>query len=373
MRRRSFIGSLAAAAGLTSIVRSEERSRLIRYADIYKATPDHPRNDTANMLELRDGSLMVGCHRYYANERGITDFGLARIYAKVSRDGGASWDGDRMVIDSEPGDLNVQAPGLCRTRRGDILLNCNRAHAANSTTMLVFRSTDEGQTFHELSRVWQRTTGQWLQGGASGIVVLESGRLVMPFHYGTGTQGGQHNRASCFLSDDDGATWRQATGVIDLPMRGAMEASVAEHPDGFLAMSLRTQLGSVFLSTSRDAGETWTPAQVTGLKAPESCSCLRRIPGTRQLVLFWNDSEYLPSYDHYGKRTPLTAAISGDGGAIWQRVGDIESGDGEFTNLNCTFLANGNAAVTYFRSAGQLRRKMIDCCSALIDRQWFSI
>jgi hypothetical protein len=34
--------------------------------------------------------------------------------------------------------------------------------------MFVFRSTDEGVTFREHARVWQRSTGGGLQGEASG-------------------------------------------------------------------------------------------------------------------------------------------------------------------------------------------------------------
>ena len=118
-------------------------------------------------------------------------------------------------------------------------------------------------------------------------------------------QGKEHCRASCFLSDDDGVTWIRAKNQIDLPMRGVMEGSVAEHPDCFQALSLRTQLRAVYLS--HDQGESWSPAQTTGLKASESCTCLRRIPGTRNLVLFWKDSIYLPSFD------PFRQARTGDG------------------------------------------------------------
>jgi sialidase-1 len=372
MLRRSFL-SLVPCSGALLLRPSASRAAApsIRYGYVFKATPEHPRNDTANVLELRDGSLLVVWHKYYANELKTSDFGMARIHSRISRDGGVTWTDDRMLVDCDPGDLNVQAPGLCRTRKGDILLNCLRAHAKDSTSMFVFRSTDEGRTFREYSRVWQHSTGQWLQGGASGVVRLESGRLVMPYHFGSGDQGHEHCRASCFLSDDDGATWQRARTEVDLPMRGAMEASVAEHPDGFLAMSLRTQLGAVYLSISRDQGETWTPPQTTGLKAPESCTCLRRIPGTKNLVLFWNDSLFLPNYDHSGKRTPLTAAVSSDGGTSWRRIGNIETEDAWFTNVNCTFVSNGSAVLTYFHGPSTMPKNLIDLKAAVIERSWF--
>jgi len=51
-------------------------------------------------------------------------------------------------------------------------------------------------------------------------------------------------------------------------------------------MSLRNQLGSVFLSRSCNGGETWSLPQTSGLRAPESCTCLRCIPTTGDPVLF---------------------------------------------------------------------------------------
>jgi hypothetical protein len=50
-------------------------------------------------------------------------------------------------------------------------------------------------------------------------------------------------------------------------------------------MSLRTQLGGPYLCRSRDAGESWSTPQPSGLEGPESCTCLRRIPDTDALLL----------------------------------------------------------------------------------------
>ncbi|HHW09773.1 MAG TPA: exo-alpha-sialidase [Firmicutes bacterium] len=347
----------------------------IKYSIIAKSGPDNPRNDTASVLPLKSGALMVVWHKYAAGKLSGSDFGTCRIYAKYSYDQGLTWQDERLLVDVAPGDLNVQAPALCRLPTGEILLICLRAHARNSTTMLVFRSVDEGENFVEISRVWERSQGQWLQGGASHLVLLSGGRLVLPFHGGTGDQGSQHNQARCAISDDYGLTWRLSSGYVDLPMRGAMEASVAELSDGRLAMSLRTQLGAVFMSYSDDGGDTWSLPQTTGLKAPESCTCLRRLPGSADLVLFWNDSLYDPRHHHFGDRTPLSAARSSDGGQTWRRLGDIASGAAEYTNLGCTFLVNGDAVLTYMKSpysgGAKFTREHMDLMAAIIPRQWF--
>lgn len=371
---------------LLSIEQEEDmetmRNVAIRYCTVAEAGPDNPRNDTASVVELKDGRLLLAWHKYEDSFEGGSDFGLCRIHAKISRDDGITWGEERMLVDVEPGDHNVQAPGLTRLPSGELMLHCVRGHrGGSSATMCLFRSSDEGQTWSEAGTVWSRSNGQWIQGGANQMNVLSSGRLLLPFHFGTGHQGSQHNTVACYLSDDEGYSWRRSSGTVNLPMRGAMEASVAELGSGQLIMSLRTQLGSVFLSFSDDGGETWTLPQTSGLKAPESCTCLRLIPGTNDLVLFYNDSCYDPTRHHYGLRTPLTAAISRDGGITWKKVGDIETGPFEYMNLNCSFTSSGKALLTYTKVEDPqitqqdmslpFERTGMDLMLANIERGWF--
>ena len=319
------------------------------YAAIQSSGPENPRNDTASVAHLDNGHLMAVWHKYRATERGTSDFGRADIATKISRDGGRTWETERILLKAAPEDNNVQAPALRKLRNGDLLLIALRGHrGGTSSTMALYRSRDDGQTFVPERPIWERSAGQWLQGGSSSVLELHSGRLLLPFHGGSGHQGPQHNVAGCFFSDDEGGTWRRSPHTIDLPMRGAMEASVAELPDGELVMSLRTQLGAVFLTRSVDGGETWSLPQTTGLRSPESSTCLRCIPGTGDLLLFWNDSLYDPAHHHFGLRTPLGVAFSGDKGHTWVKLGNLaHQDDFNFTNLGCDFISDDVTIVTY--------------------------
>ena len=321
----------------------------IRYSTIAKSGQTNPRNDTASVVELRNGNLLVLWHKYEVSADMGHDLAPCRIYAKTSRDQGLTWANERMIVDVAPGDRNVHGPAIARLPTGELVMVCLRAHSERSATMCTYVSDDEGAHFTETGTVWERSPGQWLQGGAACILVLSSGRLLVPCHGGDGGQFRQHNTAWCWLSDDGGSAWTRSQGTVDLPLRGAMEASVAEARTGRLFMSLRTQLGAIFLSTSDDGGDTWSLPQTTGLKAPESGSCLRRVPDSDTMLLIWNDSTYEPAHHHFGRRRPLSMAISADGCHSWRRIGDLVSGEYELTNIGCTFTSAGNAVVTYLQ------------------------
>src|SRR5690606_19831347 len=100
-------------------------------------------------------------------------------------------------------------------------------------------------------------------GGATSLVELSTGRLVIPYHT---SDAKKHLAFWCHLSDDGRKTWRPSRGGVDLPERGAMEGSIAELDEGTLVMSLRTQLGGPYIARSTDGGETWSKAEFSGLE-----------------------------------------------------------------------------------------------------------
>ena len=160
--------------------------------------------------------------------------------AKRSYDGGITWQDEQRLVACNPLDNSLQAPALRKLRNGHVLLVCLRGHASGeSITMDLFRSTDGGDSCQPQPSIWQKSSGQWLQGGSTSLLQLRSGRLL--FHFMGDWNTRQHNVVYCCYSDDDGQTWTRSNQPLDLPMRGAMKASVAELPDGELAMSHRTQ------------------------------------------------------------------------------------------------------------------------------------
>ncbi len=137
---------------------------------------------------------------------------------------------------------------------------------------------------------------------------------------------------SCYVlfSDDEGQTWQlNSSGQIhiflpDGSFTSTAEPSVAEVQPGKLIMMLRTRLGRAFCSRSNDNGDTWTTPQPTHLAASHSPVIVKKLPATGHLLCVWNQAGEQEVKQGY-IRTRLSAAVSRNGGAIWEFFQNVES------------------------------------------------
>jgi sialidase-1 len=335
------------------------------------STPDLPRKSEGDVIELNDGRLLLVSMEFGGDG---SDFATTRLVAHESADGGKTWGRHRVITDTSPGDMNVYSPNLIRGRDGSILLMFMRQHRIGSLTNHVLQSTDEGRTFTPRSEFLPKQ--DYLLCNAT-IKRLASGRLLLPANppaIGKPFEIGPY-AATAIYSDDDGVTWHTSTNRVELPLRGAMEPHVEETGDGRVLMVMRNQLGRLHLSESKDQGVSWGPAYPIELISPESCPELTRIPGTTDLLMIWNQS-FDPNFrSHFGKRSPLSAAISRDHGRTWQHVGSIETDPTRaFSNPGCRFMKDGTAIVNYWTCEylpDWRIQDVIDLRVAIIDKSWF--
>jgi sialidase-1 len=340
---------------------------------VARSTPDLPRKSEADVLELRDGRVLM-IYMEFAGEG--SDFSSTRLVVVESADGGLSWSGHRVLVETGPGDMNVYSPNLVRRSDGAILFLYMRQHGRDpyASTQVSWISTDEGRTFSPFAAFAERKSFNLCNAV---VRRLASGRFLLPVCVvGDATPVCPAYCATVLWSDDDGATWNESAQRIRLPMRGVMEPHVEETADGRVLMVMRNQLGSMFFCSSRDGGVTWTLPQASGLPTPESCPELRRIPATGDLLLVWNPAPYEPDYcSHFGKRTPLSAAVSADGGATWSPPRAIETDPGRaFSNPGCRFLSDGACLVHYWTcdyTARGYMQDIIDLRVARIEPSWF--
>lgn len=344
-----------------------------RIITVAESSPSYPRKSEGDIVELRDGRLLLIYMEFSGDG---SDFARSRFVAQESADHGITWSGHRVIAETAAGDVNVYSPNLVRSSDGGILLTFMRQHRATplATTMYAWKSQDEGQTFEPFSDFM---SGRDFSVCNAVVKRLRCGRLLLPVSC---TSAGNANAydATALYSDDDGATWRQSANRVCLPMRGAMEPHVEQTRDGQrVLMVVRNQLGALFISESRDDGATWSLPQTTGLPSPESCPELTRIPSTGDLLMIWNNSPYDPAYaSHFGKRCPLTAAVSKDDGRTWTHVRDIENDPlCAYSNPGCRFTQSGGAAVVNYWTCryaeGGFMTDLIDERVALLDTDWF--
>jgi sialidase-1 len=337
---------------------------------VARSTAEFTRKGEGDVIELKDGRLAL----FYMEFGGSgSDEAKTRFVVQESADGGKTWSGHRVVAETAPGDMNIYSPNLLRAADGGILLAFMRQHQTSpvTSTLYVWKSADEGQTFVPLAEFGKGNTYNVCNAV---LKRLKSGRLLLPISTFF-PNGGSAYCGAVLLSDDDGLTWREAGNRVFLAQRGVMEPHVEQTGDGRVLMVMRNQLGSVFMSESSDEGMTWSEPKTSGLQAPESCPELTRIPGTGDLLLIWNNT-YDPKFrSHFGKRSPLTAAVSPDHGRTWQHVRDIETDPGRaFSNPGCRFTRDGKAIVNYWTceyTPNWGMQDIIDIRVAVIDTPWF--
>ncbi|MBQ3141373.1 MAG: exo-alpha-sialidase [Clostridia bacterium] len=297
--------------------------------------------------------MLMAWQRHEKSTFGSGDQAPSTVSLAESGDGGLTWGNQRVAAGMIEGCVNVYSPSLYRCTDGTVSLFFKRyTHLVHGEPIRanVYRidSSDEGATWGPEQTLWENEPYAPLNHG---LKRCQSGAVLMPLFYSEGGWCGpdDHIYVSVLRSEDDFCTWTRSE-PFTVPMRGLMEPCIAQRPDGTLNMVLRTQLGSVFYCESRDDGRTWSKPQTTGLHAPESCSCLATVPGTDVQLVVWNNAEYDMNWrSHYGKRTPLTAALSRDGLHSVFDVFDIENDPGRaYSNPSVTFTSDGWCLLNYW-------------------------
>jgi sialidase-1 len=327
-------------------------------------TPENPRHDHQQIFPLRDGRLLLIWSEYYADrpsfvtrtpysrEGSQTDLMPCRLSAKLSADGGRSWTA-KFTVQDNFATHNVKHPCLLRLPSGEILLFFTAWWSETERRVYVKRSADECETWSAPVQISESPGFYCINHDHA--LRLTTGRIVVPcFVSPIVWQEGEHFRAFCFYSDDDGHTWQRSENTMDLPGRGAEEPMVVELKDGSLYCILRSTLGKVFKAISRDGGVTWDDPAPTGLVSCESEAFITCIPSTGNLLMLWNNIDTPKNRP----RNPLTAAVSHDEGATWSNFRDIENRAGFDSGYPAVTFVGDEALVTYYHASRSMAR---DC------------
>jgi Neuraminidase (sialidase) len=300
--------------------------------------PQNPRNSEAAIIQLKDGSLLLGWTDFYAGNG--ADHGPARISGKTSIDGGRTWSKRRTLVENDGG-CNVMEVNFLRLKNGRIaLFHCQKNTESTDCRVMMRTSADEGKTWGAAKQLSPAKKYTGLTNGR--CIRLKTGRLLLEAWEG--------RYGYCYLSDDDGKTWRESQRVK--PRDGCWEPACIELTDGRVMMLMRTHMGGQYKSLSKDGGETWStpePTPLVGTAAPVSIS---RIPTTGDLLAIWNRNPGAK------KRNPLTAAVSKDEGTTWQHVRNLEDAPDDAWAYPAVTWIKDRALITYFNYKGGLSLRL---------------
>ena len=328
-----LLGSLMAIQGFTSIVGQSSK--------------EFPRHSEGSIVELKDGRLLLAWTRFTG---GAQDHATANIAAMTSKDGGRTW-GKPYVIQENTGKQNVMSVSLLRLKSGKIGMYYLEKNSNSDLHIYQRYSSDEAKTWTAPLRITPDEGYNIMNNDR--VVQVSTGRIICPISY-TPDIGAKDWELVCFClySDDQGKTWHRSIPDLHAPQRGAMEPGVVELANGELLMIIRTQMGTIYQSISKNKGMTWSEARPSKILAPEAPATIKRIPGTKDLLLVWNN-KFEEGKGHGGLRTPLTAAISKDNGKTWVNVKNIETEPDHSYAYTSILFVKDQALLTYYDTPGQ--------------------
>jgi len=306
---------------------------------VYACSGANVRNDSASILPLSDGRLLLAWSEYTGGSSG--DVAPCRISGIVSADEGRTWS-ERFVIQEGHEGGSVYSASLLRMADGDIAVfymysnRVNDDHSAEEDVHVRFkRSRDDGRTWAESERISDQKEATVLHHNDRAVMIAGS-RIVVPVTIVRLRPGyPNYECVMVYYSDDHGRTWKTSRGEVSTPgdLRGSCEPCIVELRGGRLLMFLRDASGVLSKSYSVDGAETWSIPVPTDLPAHNSPMLVKRIPETNDLCLVWNQADEQQVRWGYS-RARLTAAVSKDEGETWPLRKNLVSALDDRTRLD---------------------------------------
>ncbi|MBE3099381.1 MAG: exo-alpha-sialidase [Planctomycetes bacterium] len=290
-----------------------------------------------SLIVTPKGTVLAFCE---GRKAGRGDSGNIDLVLKRSTDGGNTWQPMQIVWDDGPNTIGNPCPvvdrstgtiwlPLTRNRGEDNEAQIKNRTSKESRTVWMTKSTDDGVTWAkpvEITATTKSPDWTWYATGPGCGIQLRSGRMVIPCDHALAGSG--LYRSHVIYSDDHGETWKLG-GVIGDKVN---ECQVVELGDGSLLMNMRNYRGTKCraVSTSRDGGLTWTPAQDDpALVEPVCQAALIRIADPqnagRGILVFSNPAST--------KREKMTVRLSLDEGKTWPISGLLSSGPAAYSAL----------------------------------------
>jgi len=334
------------------------------------------RGITGTILEINDGSLLFV---YSACEDTLFEE-TNGVAARRSEDVGRTWS-EPWMLQPKAGLAYTGHPALLRLADGNIMFSYSVQNLTTDSLGIkgdqhqyVRLSDDEGETWtHPLCATFVPGI---CQSYPDKTLQLSTGRIIMPVDTGYPVDEARWV-SMVFYSDNGGYGWWPSENFVDLNTYETGEPSVAELADGRLIMLCRTTLGYLGRSYSEDQGETWGEPELAkdlpaGLGTPFH---MVRLPTTGDLLCIWCNNPHgaqLAAGEEQPTvqvaqlerklgyvRSPLSSAISRDGGLTWEHhrniAEDPEGVYGDYGYPGIDFIEDGKVALVNYNAIDGIR------------------
>ncbi|EEF62322.1 sialidase family protein [Pedosphaera parvula] len=329
---RAYLLSLLLLAGLCTLPMAAQPSPNLQnhvVLDI-NSTPENPRNSEGAFLNLKSGRILF---LYSQFRGGAADESPSRIVSVYSDDAGLTWNQKPELVVDTGTNQNVMSVSLLRLKSGKIALFYLIKQNLHDCHPWIQLSSDEAKTWSSPKLVVD-APGYFVLNNDR-VIQLNNGRLIVPvaFHRSRNSKLNDYSTfdpraiALWYLSDDEGQIWHEAETWWAMPLAsktGLQEPGVVERADGTVLSWARTDAGAQYGFASANSGATWSAPIATELKSPVSPASIKRLPGSAELLAVFNDHSGQFPFPK-GKRTPLVAAISPDGGRTWKKRKILEN------------------------------------------------
>lgn len=283
-----------------------------------------PDSHAASLVELDGGDVLCAWFNGPGEGEPGTNVVLSRLAA-----GGEAWS-EPTVMSADP-DRSEQNPVLTVSPAGEVWLlhTSNEPHDQTSSRVLLRRSVDAGHNWTNAEVLFEEP-GTFLRNHP---ITLADGSWLLPAYH---CRPGREHRA-VKLSSDGGRSW------TEYDLAGSdhrVQMSVAERGDGILFAVFRSRWADrIYATESADGGRTWKGIEPTALPNNNSAIEMVKLHSGR-IALVYNDAtlerdqfRWVGSGDSLRKkavRTPLTIALSEDGGATWPYHRNVQMADLEY-------------------------------------------
>jgi len=257
------------------------------------------------------------------------------IVLRRSRDGGATWEPQRIVVSDGDRTCGNPCPVVDRNTGSVILPFCK-----DNQQVFVTRSLDDGETWSKPEEITDKVKDPgwtYVGTGPGHGIQLQNGRLLIP-SWSDASPGpatwrvppavwGKVQSSYAFFSDDGGMNWQQGQ---EMTSNASDECEAVELLNGVVYMNLRSRGGGKRRATARsyDQGQTWSDVEYdAALPEPECQGGITRFDDGR--VLLSHPSEV-------DERRNLTVSLSYDGCQTWPVRKILEPGPSAYSDLAVT-------------------------------------